>query len=142
MATVLNAVQDATSARQHWSEFIDGVVRDGKPAVVKRNRDFMATVSLDVMKQILQTYSLTLEHEMQEDGTVAGSLAEVDLVNEAQSVEELKEVMAGDLVTYAQEYMDNFSMYFHAPNRRAHLPYVLNVLLQADQSGVMELIHA
>ena len=79
---------------------------------------------------------------MQEDGTVVGSLREVDLVNEAGSLDELRLVMAEDLVDYAKEYMEAFEMYSRAPNRKGHLPSVLNVLIQQDVCRVAELIHA
>ncbi len=54
----------------------------------------------------------------------------------------MKQKLAEALVEYAKDYMDNFAMYYHSSNRRAHLPYILTVLAQLDVKGVERLIDA
>ncbi|TCP60438.1 hypothetical protein [Baia soyae] len=129
----------ATDVRKNWSEFFDTVVRD-KPQAVQRNRDLAMFIALPHMKEILKSYKLTLEVEREEDGSYTGGLKEIDLVSNAHSLQDLKKNLAQDLVEYAQNYMEEFNLYFHSPNRRNHFPYVLHVLIHDDLTEVEKLI--
>jgi len=142
MAEVCSAVQDATRVRQSWGAFIDTVVHGARPVVVKRNRDYFTAVSVDVLREMLEPYTLTMACSTEDDQSVTGALDAVDIVANAQSMEELRLDLVRDLVDYAHEYWDNYEQYRHAPNRRAHLPYILRVLLQPDVEHVAALIHA
>lgn len=64
------------------------------------------------------------------------------LVANASTIENLKEELARQMVEYANEYEDEFVLYFNAPNRRAHAPYVMNILLQDTVGDVSDLIDA
>lgn len=142
MAKVVGPVQEATRVRQSWGSFIDVVVHGSRPIVVKRNRDLFAAISVDLLNEMLEPYELTMVHYLEHDQSVTGALQEIDLVGHAESLEALRLLLAHDLVDYSQEYWENFDQYRHAPNRRAHLPHVLRVLLQPDVEHVMALIHA
>ncbi len=137
----MQEVINATDVRKNWSEFIDGVIHS-KPSFVRRNHDYLAALSLEHLQMILSTYRFNMEYEQEDDGTFSGSLEQIDIVENAKSVDELRVIMAKELVEYARDYMDNFSMYYHSTNRKAHLPYVLAVLAQADLEGVKGLINA
>ncbi|MCG6197514.1 hypothetical protein H1215_10065, partial [Anoxybacillus sp. LAT_38] len=50
--------------------------------------------------------------------------------------------LAQELLEYAQEYYEDFATYYSAPNRRAHFPYVLKVLIQDDLQGIVHLLDA
>lgn len=137
MVSVLNS----TDVRQNWGAFIDDVVR-GRPAVVKRNRDHFAALSVDHMNLLLEPYTFTINFLHEDDGSVTGSLEEIDLVANAPDIEQLKKALAEELVEYAREYMDNIALYYYSPNRRRHLPYVLRVLIQPDAEAVAALLSA
>lgn len=137
MSTVLNA----TDVRKDWGRFIDTVVRKG-PQFVKRNRDKFAAVSVEHLRALLDGYRLKMEIYQEEDGTYTGALDVFDVVANAPTIEELKVELAKEAVEYANEYMEEFSLYFHSPNRKRHAPYVLNVLLQDDLEGVVGLLDA
>ena len=109
---------------------------------MRRNRDEFAALSIEQLELLLTPYRFQLEYGREKDGSFSGALREIDLVGNASSVEALKEDLAQDLVDYAQEYFANFEFYYHAPNRRGHLPYVLRVLLQEDAHAVAGLIDA
>lgn len=132
-------IMNASHVRQNFSSFIDGVVRD-RPAVVRRNRDHFAALSVEHIHLVLECYRFTVNVVQEADGSVTGSLHEVDLVANTPDVDQLKAALAADLVDYAKEYMENFAQYFHSSNRRGHLPYVLRVLLQPDVSAVAALL--
>lgn len=132
-------LESATEVRKDFSRFIDRVTRSG-PAFVKRNRDELAALSLDQLEFLLTPYRLKMEYGQEENGTFSGSLREIDLVANAASVEDLRSALADELVEYAEEYLADFQLYYHAPNRRGHLPYVLRALLQEDSRGVAKFI--
>lgn len=142
MARVLGTVRDATAVRKHFSAFVDTVVHTSRPTVVKRNRDLFTAISVRMQEELLQPYRLTLRCHREDDDTISGTLMEIDLAANAANAAELKMVIAHDLVEYALEYWENFDLYFHSPNRRAHLPHVLRVLLQPDVDRVAALIDA
>ncbi|HDR7986234.1 TPA: hypothetical protein QCY63_004538 [Bacillus cereus] len=37
--------------------------------------------------------------------------------------------LAIKLIEYAQDYFDNLQLYYNAPNRRKHFPFIISVLL-------------
>jgi predicted RNase H-like HicB family nuclease len=137
----MQEILNATEVRKNWSEFIDGVIHS-KPSFVRRNHDYLAAMSLEHLQLILSTYRFSMEHEKEEDGTYSGSIEQIDVVENAETVDLLRQKLAEALVEYAQDYMDNFAMYYHSSNRRAHLPYILTVLAQPDVKGVERLIDA
>lgn len=132
---------NSTEVRQNWGKFIDDLVRE-KPCLVKRNRDVIAALSLDHFQELMKPYYFNLEYEQEEDGSLSGSLEEIDLVVHAQSYEELLNCIVNQLIDYAEEYMENFNFYQRSPNRSAHFPYVINILIQKSNQDVRSLIHA
>lgn len=135
MDTIINA----TDARKEFSRVIDTVVK-GRPQAIKRNRDIVFTVAERQMFDLLKGVSFTMECDREEDGTVSGSLEEVDLVANAPDPESLRQELAKDLIEYAHRYLDEVELYYNAPNRRPHFPLVLRVLLAKDVNEVVDLI--
>jgi len=138
---IMQEVINATDARKEWGSFIDNVVRL-KPSVIKRNRDFVAAISLEHLNFILALYRFTLEYEKEVDGSYSGSLKELDLLANGTSLNALKIKIGQELVEYAHEYLNEFEKYYNAPNRKAHFPYVMRVAIQKDEQAVMDLIDA
>lgn len=138
---IMQKVINATDVRKEWGSFIDNVVRF-KPAVVKRNRDYLAAISLEHFELVLTHYRFTLEYEKEADGTFSGSLKELDLLANADSLEALKTEIIEELVEYAHEYMNEFEKYFNAPNRKHHFPYIMRVVIQKDKEVLRGLIDA
>lgn len=131
---------NATEVRKGFSRFVDQVVHE-HPAFVRRNRDLIAAMSLDQLSTVLHPYRFHMDVEADDNG-LGGTLREIDVVAYAVSIETLKQEFARELVDYATQYMDDFQLYYRAPNRKSHLPYVLHVLLQPDLDGVANLIDA
>lgn len=136
----MQALLSATEVRANFGGFIDTVVRE-KPQFVKRNRDVITSVSVDHLKLILSAYEFTFEYEV-EDGKYLGSIEQIeDLISEADTLEEMKQDLAQQLIEYSQMFYDDFERFMAAPNRKAHAPYILRVLLYNDVSEVAELLH-
>ena len=69
------------------------------------------------------------------------NLVTCDQMN-AKTKEGALELLAQDLMEYAQEYIDDFDRFYRSSNRKDHFPYVVKVLLQKDLRAVMDLLHA
>ncbi len=147
MTTLLNA----TDVRKDWGHFIDTVVRVG-PQFIKRNRDTLVVIGTDQLKVLFSSFRFKLDLIQEDDGSYSGSIDGVnntnqpsttfDVVANAPRLDELKLRLADELMEYAQEYSDEFALFFTASNRKAHAPYVMNILLQDSPQAVADLIDA
>ena len=129
----------ATEVRKEWSSVLDSVVRD-KPQFIKRTRDKMWLSNLDIMGEILDAYKFTAEKYIEDDGSVTLSLNEIDLVENASTEAEAKNLLAQSIMEYAEEYYKNFSYYNAAPNRKKHVPYIFKALIMDDIMKIGECI--
>lgn len=93
-----------------------------------------------MLEDILKQYTFTAETFIEDDGTITGALNEIDIVENAQTEQELLEKLAKSLYEYARDFFADFQYWYSAQNRRFHLPYVLNILIQGDIGRVKELI--
>ena len=130
---------NVTSIRKDMGRFIDSVVRE-KPRLVKRTRDKVFVTSVETFKDVLKTFTFTATLFNEDDNTITASLEEFDIVINADDQEEAIILLANELIEYAEEFYDEFNYWSSAPNRKVHLPYILNVLLQNDIEGVKALI--
>lgn len=130
---------NATKARSKWSEFIDSVIRD-KPQIIKRSRDYIFTSNMEMLKELLRAYTFNATTFIEDDETVTASLNEIDIIVNGNNKEEAFNLLADELLEYSNEYYDELHYWFLSNNRKSHLPYILNVLLQDDKEGVKNLI--
>ena len=129
----------ATEVRKEWSSVLDSVVRD-KPQFIKRTRDKMWLSNLDIMGEILDAYKFTAEKYIEDDGSVTLSLNEIDLVENASTEAEAKNLLAQSIMEYAEEYYNNFSYYNAATTRKKHVPYIFKALIMDDIMKIGECI--
>lgn len=129
----------ATDVRKDWGRFIDTLVRE-KPQFVKRSRDKIFAASLETLDEILKPYKFTALLYAEDDGSITASLHEIDIAANAGSRDEVLSLLARDLMEYAEEYYSSYNMYALSPNRKAHLPYILKVLIQENHEKVRDLI--
>lgn len=130
---------NATEVRKEWGGFIDSIIRE-KPRLIKRSRDYIFASSLDMLKELLKAYTLTSELFNEEDGSITASLKEIDIVVNGKNKDEAVELLAAGLMEYAEDFYKDFEYWFSTPNRKTHLPYVLNTLIQEDLEGVKGII--
>lgn|SRR5690625_219475 len=135
----MQAVLNATDVRKHWSQFNDDVVREG-PRFVKRNRDQWAALSSDHLKEAFSQFTFDVMFLTEEDGTVTATIDNFDIVENGDNKEEALELVVDELIEYANEYQDNFNLYFNSPNRRKQFPYIMNILVQNDSEDVKGLV--
>ena len=132
-------VLNATDVRKDWGRFIDTLVRE-KPQFVKRSRDTIFAASLDTLVEIVKPYKFTVALYTEEDGSITASLNEVDIAVNGKNQDEVLASLSENLIEYAEEYYSNYNLYAASPNRKSHLPYILNVLIQKNTEKVRDLI--
>lgn len=129
---------NATDVRKDWGRFIDSVVRD-KPKLIKRSRDLIFAINFDMLKEILLEDKLRITLMTEDDGSVTGVVEQLDITGNAADEDQLIKELADEVIAYAQDYYEEFSYWYSAPNRREHLPYVLAVLACEPDNVVKEL---
>ena len=130
---------NATDVRKDWGGFIDSLVRE-KPKFIKRSRDFIFASSLDMMTEMLKAYTFRADVFKEEDNSITLSLNEIDIVVNGDSFDKALDILTDDLIGYANDFYKDFEYWFSAPNRKAHLPYVINVLVQENRESVKRII--
>lgn len=131
----------ATEARQHYSRVMEDAVRL-RPQAIKRFRDTLFLVSAEHLATMLSPCRLTLRVKREDDGSVYGVFDELDIMDRAKDLDELKRSLAQALYEYAESYLEDFQLYYNSANRRAHLPYVFSVMVQKDLDAVIGLFDA
>ncbi|NLV16101.1 MAG: hypothetical protein GXY50_02660 [Syntrophomonadaceae bacterium] len=132
-------IMSATEVRKEWSTWVDRVVRE-KPLVVKRTHDYFVGISIEHLKKLLEPYKFEIEIDAEKSGAFVASLKGFDLVVSGQNKDEVRKAMAHELLEYAQDYFAEFDLYYKAPNRQEHFPYLLKVLLLNDTRELERLI--
>ncbi len=110
---MLRLIEKASDVRQHFSEFIDTVVRD-RPGFLTRNRDILATLNLEHVQVLLELLQFRANIRQNEHGAYVGTLQEIhDIVTTGTTEEEVIADLASNLTEYAEEYLtNNFRLYF------------------------------
>ena len=119
---------NATDVRREWSTIMDDVVRN-KPRFIKRTRDYMMLADIRLLKDILSAYHFTADKFMEDDGSITLSLNEIDLIENGKTEKEAKSLLAQSIYDYAENFYSEYDLYSSAPNRKAHIPYVLKALI-------------
>ncbi|NLB88279.1 MAG: hypothetical protein GX790_03505 [Syntrophomonadaceae bacterium] len=132
---------NATDVRKDFSQFIDTVVRE-KPLVIKRNRDYILSISLEQSINLLSDFRFHMNIFNEDDGSITATLEELDLIINTKDGSNLKRLMAEEILDYAEDYFEQFKLYYNSPNRQKHFPYVLKVILANNIEEVASFIDA
>ncbi len=132
---------NATDVRREFSQFIDTVVRE-KPVVVKRNRDYILSISLEQTVNLLANYRFHMNLFSEENGSITASLNELDLIINTTDRNNLKNLMAQEILDYAEDYFEQFSLYYNSTNRQKQFPYVLKAILADNLEEIAGFIDA
>ena len=92
-----------------------------------------------MLKEILLEDKLQITLMTEDDGSVTGVVEQLDITGNAADEDQLIKELADEVIAYAQDYYEEFSYWYSAPNRREHLPYVLAVLACEPDNVVKEL---
>ena len=91
------------------------------------------------MDAMLPNLTYTVSYDIEQNGSFSGTLEDVEITGNAETLEALMEILASYLVEYAQDYLAEFNRYFHSPNRRAHFPYIMKAVAQPDVASLAAL---
>lgn len=130
-----------TEARKDMSRVVESVLYS-KPAITltRNRRDAIVMVEMNRFRHLLRPYRFTLDYE-ETEGRLYGHLKEIpDIIAEGDTLEQLKANVAQYLKEYAEGYAEDFQLFYNAPNRRDHYPYVLAVLACDSVDEVKALI--
>lgn len=130
---------NATSVRKNWSAVTDEVIRN-KPQFVKRTRDTIMLVNLEVMAALLEQYQFSADKYIEDDQTVTLSLKQMDLVENGATEEEARRLLGKAILDYAKDFYDEFSVWSKAPNRKAHIPYVIKALILDNDKKIGDMV--
>lgn len=126
---------NATDVRRDWSAIMENVVRE-KPQFIKRTRDYMVLADVKLFENLLSAYHFTADRFIEEDGSITISLKELDLVENAQTEVEARELLGKSVLDYSEDYYNEFTLWSAAPNRKNHIPYVLKALIIDDAGKI------
>ncbi len=132
---------NASEVRRNWGGFIDDTVRI-KPQFVTRSRDTVVALSISTFREILSTYTFTATLFKEDDGSITAALNQIDIFENGKDEKDVLNRLASALHEYAMDYYLEFNLWSTAKNRKAHLPFVLNVLAQQNLEEVRRLINA
>lgn len=124
------------------SAFVDTVMHE-KPAmyVTRGQRGGFWAIAGPLLPDLLRSYRFTMEYEIGDDRRYYGSLEQIpDIIGEGDSLEELRRNLAEYLQDYSIEYAEQWKLFFNAPNRRDHFPFILHVLTRESVDEVAALI--
>ena len=128
-------MEQATTVRKEWSSVCDSVMHD-KPKFIKRTRDKMWFSNLETMAEILKAYKITAEKNLEDDGSVTLSLNEIDLIENGKDEQEARELLGKAILEYSVEYYNEYALYSHTPNRKAHVPYIFKALIMDEPKEI------
>ncbi len=132
-------MEQATTVRKEWSAVCDSVIHE-KPKFIKRTRDKMWFSSLETINDILQGYQFTALKYIEDDGSVTLSLNEIDLIENGPNEQEARLMLGKSILEYSMDYYNEYEMYSHSPNRKAHIPYIFKALITDDPEKIGEMV--
>lgn len=130
---------NASEVRKNWSTTIDSVVHN-RPAFINRTHDYVALLDSQLLAEVLRDYKYRVTLEKEEDGSITGYVNDLQLVENAPTKEECLKAVAEGMKDYAIDYYSEFNYWSKAPNRVAHIPYVLKILVSSDEMILRDIV--
>ena len=133
-----------TDARSHLTAVVDKVLSN-QPQIIRKRKQSEKDVMLidtDTQKELLAGFSFTLDEFPEEDGSITLALDVLTLYANGNTEEEALNDLLEQLQVYAEEYLTHINEYRYAPNRKAHLPYVLRIALCENEQELRQLLNA
>lgn len=131
MAEIIDYYQSASEVRKEWSRTIDTVIRE-RPVFIQRTRDNLIMLDLATFRLLFEHIRFHVSVYTEKDGSVTCSEDDLDLVENAASQEECIQQLITAMRDYADDFYREFALWSKAPNRRAHIPFVLKILASTN----------
>ncbi len=138
--TMLTEMQ-FTEARKDLSSLYNKVYSTFEPVIIKRKQtEEIIALRVDLQKQLLSNFTLKAEILSEEDGSITLALDQLEMYVNGQNVEIAVCELVKDLKEYVIDYLRRSQLFFNAPNRKSHFPYVLKVLLCDTDEEIRSLL--
>ncbi len=138
--TMLTEMQ-FTEARKDLSSLYNKVYSTFEPVIIKRKQtEEIMALRVDLQKQLLANFKLKPEILSEEDGSITLALDQLEMYVNGQNIEIAVCELIKDLKEYAIDYLRRSQLFFNAPNRKSHFPYVLKVLLCDTDEEIRSLL--
>lgn len=133
--------RNLTDARKSFSTLYDEVFNTFKPTIVTRKKtEEVLLLRVDLQKMLLSHFSLKPEVIAEDDKSITLTVNELEIYANANTMEEAVQELISDLKQYAQDYIQRSQLFLHSPNRRAHFPYVLRIMLCDNDDEIRDLL--
>lgn len=96
--------------------------------------------STELLKEVLTPYKFIAKRYIENDKSITLSLDNIDLIENAPTEEEAKIKLAEEIKEYSEEFYNDIEFWGSAPNRRAHIPFVLKAIISNDINEIVGLI--
>ena len=133
-----------TDARSHLTAVVDKVISN-QPQIIRKRKQSEKNVMLidtETQKELLTGFSFMLGEIPEEDGSITLALDVLNLYANGITKEEATNDLLEQLQVYAEEYLAPINAYRYAPNRKAHLPYILRIALCENEQELRQLLNA
>lgn len=133
---------DFSEARQRLSEVYEQAFVGLTPVLVRRHgKQEVLVIRRDLVEDnLLSAYQFRPEVLPEEDGSVTIALDEIDWAVNAATRDEAALQLVADVKDYATRYVQQAQLFFNAPNRKGHLPWVLRILLCDSDEEIRRVI--
>ena len=102
----------------------------------QRPNSYMDSVKMfgaRILQALLATLTFTVQLVPEDDGSVTGSVEELDLFENSATKDGCMRLLLEDMKDYARDFCSEFALWSSAPNRRKHIPYVAKILCVSDE---------
>lgn len=132
-----------TEARNNLTAIIDAVQRNNPQIIRKRknSEDDVLIIKSSLLRTALSLSGsgmFKVRTEKEADGSWTIMLEPFGLVVNAATKQKAIDQLLHDVRVYADEFMENRSLYLRSANRKNHFLYVLQVLLCANDAELKE----
>lgn len=129
-----------SEARKNLTAIIDQV-QTNQPIVIRRRKNSEKDALLiptDMLNELISAEFKPMLFK-EDNGSITLAIEPLGLAVNAANKEKAVDTLVDEVIEYAGEYMDDRILYYHS-NRKAHLPYVLKVLLCDNKEQVKGLL--
>lgn len=134
---VMSSIVSASKVRTNWSTFFTRAVNDRWPVAIERGSDDVGfLIGARELERLLDGYKFSPEAFF-EATAVSLWLPELTLYGRGRSFEDARADLTDEVREYVAEYLADAPLYFRAPNRAGHFPWVLKAHV-ADALGRLD----
>lgn len=96
---------------------------------------------MDNFKAMLACYSVNVDALPESDGSLTLAIDDLEILVNADTKDAAITDLVNELKLYANDYFTRLPLFLSAPNRKAHLPIVLRVLLAEDDDEIRSIFN-